>query len=351
MGGEKEGGLASCAEVKNRIALRGVNSGLVAITGASGFLGRALAARALVSGKRVRGLDVLPDPGGFYKSGGNEFVVGDVTQRAACAALCEGAETVYHTAAVVRESGPLSLFERINVGGTSAMLEAAKEAGVRRFVMLSSVMVFGFDYPDGVAEDGEKGGYDNPYCATKIRSEELAISRNEPSVFDVYVIRPGDVYGPGSVPWTERPTRMMAARSWLYVDSNNCLLNHVYVDNLIDAIDLVLASGKSGLPYTVTDDQRTTVRAFFGHYQRYLGIRYIPDLPAAFALRSAGLLDRVAAVVGKDLPLNREAVRYVLRRGQYGIERIKALGYKPKIGLDVGMAKSVEWLRQMGIGR
>ncbi|MDI1429852.1 NAD-dependent epimerase/dehydratase family protein [Polyangium sorediatum] len=321
---------------------------IVAITGASGFLGRALVARALAAGRKVRGLDLAPDHAG---SPSIERLRGDVSDPAACAALCAGAETVYHTAAVVRESGPMALFERVNVGGTGAMLIAARRAGVRHFVMISSVMVHGFDFPDGVPEDGPLGGFDNPYCATKIRSEALALAAHEPGVFDVYVVRPGDVYGPGSIPWTERPTRMMAARSWIYVDSKVCHVNHVYVDNLLDAIDLVLAANKGGLPFTVTDDRRTTAREFFSHYQRFLGIRALPDLPGPLVLRAAATLDRAASVLGRELEMNREAVRYVLRRGQYGIDRIKALGYTPRIGLDEGMARSVAWLREKGIGR
>ena len=247
---------------------------IVAITGASGFLGRALVARALAAGKRVRGLDLVPDHEG---SPSIELLRGDVSDPAACAALCAGAEIVYHTAAVVRESGPMALFERVNVGGTGAMLVAARRAGVRHFVMISSVMVHGFDFPDGVPEDGPTGGFDNPYCATKIRSEALALAAHEPGVFDVYVVRPGDVYGPGSIPWTERPGPLV--------------------------------------------------------------------------LRAVSTLDRAASVLGRELEMNREAVRYVLRRGQYGIERIKALGYTPRIGLDEGMARSVAWLREKGIGR
>ncbi|MDI1445752.1 NAD-dependent epimerase/dehydratase family protein [Polyangium sp. 6x1] len=324
-----------------------MNGSVVAITGASGFLGRALVARALAAGRRVRGLDLTPD-----REGGPsiELVRGDVSEPPACAALCAGAEIVYHTAAVVRESGPMALFERVNVGGTAAMLVAARRAGVRHFVMISSVMVHGFDFPDGVPEDGPMGGLDNPYCATKIRSEALALAANEPGVFDVYVVRPGDVYGPGSIPWTERPTRMMAARSWIYVDGKNRHVNHVYVDNLLDAIDLVLAAKKSGLPFTVTDDRRTTAREFFGHYQRFLGLRWLPDLPAPLVLGAASVLDRAAAALGRELEMNREAVRYVLRRGQYGIGRIKALGHAPRIGLDEGMARSLAWLREKGYG-
>lgn len=324
---------------------------LVAITGASGFIGKALAERALRAGKQVRGLDLAPDPGGFYATQGGELLQGDVTDAAACEALCRGADTVMHTAAVVRERGAWSLFERINIGGTAAMLRAARREGVRRFVFFSSVMVHGFDYPDGVTEDGPKGGWDNPYCATKILSEELALAQNEPDVFDVFVIRPGDVYGPGSIPWTLRPTRMMQARQWVWIDSRQTLLNHVFIENLLDAVDLVVASGESGLPFTVTDDRRTSSRDFFGHYQRLLGIRWLPELSSGLAERGGAMLDRVASATGLELPLSSDAVRYMLRRGQYGIGRIKGLGYRPRKDLAEGMSETLGWLAAEGFGR
>jgi nucleoside-diphosphate-sugar epimerase len=324
--------------------------GHIAITGACGFLGRAFAARALARGQRITGLDTSAAGGGVWAAEGARLIQGDITDPAAADALCAGADLVVHTAAVVREDGPWSLFEHVNVGGTACLLAAARRAAVRDFVHVSSVMVHGFDYPDDVAEDGPLGGWDNPYCATKIGAERVALAAHDPGRLDVFVIRPGDVYGPGSIPWTQRPARMMQERRWIYVDSEKSLLNHVHIDNLLDGVDCVLAARRSGTPFCVTDDARTSARAFFSYYQRHLGIRYIPEVPGPLAEGAASVLARLAGVLGREAELNREAVRYVRRRGKYSIEKLKSLGYRPRIGLPEGMAQSLDWLTAQGIG-
>jgi nucleoside-diphosphate-sugar epimerase len=220
---------------------------------------------------------------------------------------------------------------------------------VRELVHFSSVMVHGFDFPDGVTEDGPLDPADNPYCTTKILSEEAVIRHHDPGRFDVYVIRPGDVYGPGSVPWTIRPVAMMRARKWVYVDGRGSIQNHVYVDNLLDGIDLVLARRASGTPFTITDGARTTVRDFFGHYERMLGARGFPDVPRALALPLGTLAGRALAALGRPAEVNREAVRYMMRRGAYGIGKIRGIGYAPKVSLQEGMERTKAWLAREGM--
>ena len=184
-----------------------------------------------------------------------------------------GLERVIHCAAVVKESGDWSLFERVNVRATARLLAAARAAGVRELVQISSVMVHGFDFADGTNESGELDPAGNPYCATKIASERLALAAHDPGRFEVYVVRPGDVYGPGSIPWTRRPVEMMRARKWLHIEADHAIQNHVYVDNLIDGAFTVVDARASGRPFIVTDGLRTSTRAFFSHYQRMLGLR------------------------------------------------------------------------------
>ena len=110
----------------------------VAITGVAGFVGSHVAEAALSRGFFVRGLDVID-----RAPAGVERVVGDVGDAAAAARLCSGADFVVHAAAIVGEGGRKELFWRINVEGTRVVARAAREAGVRRFVHISSAMVYG----------------------------------------------------------------------------------------------------------------------------------------------------------------------------------------------------------------
>lgn len=305
--------------------------GAIGITG-TGFIGTAAALRWRAVGHPVRGVDLTPDPGGRWEAAGAVTSAADITDPDAMAAFCEGLDTVVHTAALVAESGDLAVFRRVNVEGTRVVAEAARAAGVRRFVHLSSVMVYGFDYPDGVPEDGPLDGADNPYCITKIESEEVVAALHDPGTFDVFTIRPGDVYGPGSVPWVVRPFEAMTAGLWADIGAElEPLINHVYVDNLLDGIEVVLEAGASGEPFVVTDRRRTTTAEFY-----------------ATLLAEAGLdpasVPRITAADAVALGLNPEAVRYLTRRGVYSADKVAALGYTPAVDLAEGMARTRAWL-------
>ncbi len=293
----------------------------------------------------MRGLDRQQAPD--LVADGVEWIRGDIADPAAAARFARGLHSVIHTAARVQEDGPLEDFRHVNVKGSAVIAEAARSAGVRRFVQLSSVMVYGFDYHDGITESGPFDGANNPYCITKIESEAAVLAQSRPG-FEVVVVRPGDVYGPGSVPWTLRPVRMMKRHQWLFVDSRRSLVNHVFIDNLVDAILLLEQVGEAGSAYNVTDGVRTTTREFFSFYQELLGIRYLPELPSSLALRALRVAERAATRFDKSLDVNASALAFVLRRGLVDSGRVRQLGFRPRIALDAGMARTARWLREQG---
>jgi nucleoside-diphosphate-sugar epimerase len=100
----------------------------------------------------------------------------------------------------------------------------------------------------------------------------------------------------------------------------------------------------SGAPFTITDGARTTAREFFSHYQRLLGVGFIPDLPRALAESIGAFAGCVLRTLGRPPELNRQAVRYLMRRNAYGIGKIKALGYRPAVDLAEGMERCAAWL-------
>lgn len=145
----------------------------VAITGATGFVGQALldaAARARVP---LRALTRRPQD----KRDGIEWVVGGLSDRVALAELVEGATAVIHVAGLTNTPDPRE-FEQANVAGTSALLYAAREAGVRRFVFVSSLSA--------------REPALSAYGASKARAEEHVTA----SGLDWSIVRPPAVYGP-----------------------------------------------------------------------------------------------------------------------------------------------------------
>jgi nucleoside-diphosphate-sugar epimerase len=111
------------------------------------------------------------------------------------------------------------------VDGSEQVALAARSQGASRFVHLSSVMVYGFNYPRLVSEEGPLRGENNPYCGTKIEGERVVQRHHQAGTFEVTVIRPGDVYGPGSVPWVIRPFELMRAGIFVLPSAGQGIVN------------------------------------------------------------------------------------------------------------------------------
>ncbi len=318
------------------------------ITGIGGFIGLRLAEIARDRGARVRGLE-LPGPAAERaRRRGFEVVEGDVTREADAARAVASVDVVVHTAAIVGEGGDIEAYRRVNVGGTRSVARAAKAAGVRRFVHLSSVMVFGFSFPDGVGEDGPLRGEGNAYCQTKIESEDVLSRTLERGDLEITIIRPGDVYGPGSIPWVVRPLELMKKRLFVLPNGGAGLLNHVHVDTLCEGILLAVEREASGV-FTLTDGAATTCREYFGLLARMVG-RSLPSLPSKLLRPAFGAMAAAFRALGKEPPARPEALDYLLRSGTYSIEKARReLGYEPKIALPEGMAEVERWARRLGL--
>lgn len=321
-----------------------VRGSVVVITGIGGFIGLRLAEVFRDAGATVRGLELPGAASTRARAAGFEVLEGDVTNAASAKDAVRGADVVLHTAAIVGEGGDLELYRRVNVGGVVTMAEAARAAGVRRFVHLSSVMVHGFTFPDGVTEDGPLRGEGNAYCQTKIESEAALRPLEAPGTFDVTIIRPGDVYGPGSVPWVMRPLELMKRGLFALPDGGRGVINHVHVDSLVHGIRLAVEQDASGV-FTLADGVATSCREYFGFLARMAGVS-MRSFPSWALLGAFSVIAPAFEVFGQEPPARADAVRYLLRPYAYSIEKARrVLGYEPQVSLVDGMAQVEAWAR------
>jgi nucleoside-diphosphate-sugar epimerase len=309
-----------------------------------------MAERALALGIDVCGIDLDPAAARRARQLGVDVIEGDLCDPAPARAAIEGCAAVFHTAAIVNEDAGWEWSRRVNVHGTMTIARAARELGARRFIHLSSVMVYGFDYPEGVTEEGPFDGANNPYCQTKLESDQVMLAMHERGRFDVTVIRPGDVYGPGCVSWVLRPLDLMKRNLFAYVDGGRGLINHVHVDNLLDAVFAAIERDAVGDAFTITDGRRTTAREFFAHHAAFLGKRLIPSLPSSLALPAFSALESTFTRFARPSPVHAAAVHFVRRKHMYSIAKAqRELGYEPRLSLEEGMKQLGEWLRAEGI--
>jgi len=311
----------------------------IAVTGAGGFIGRAVCERLAGDGAQVLGLDVAPSARARVEAAGGTFAICDTTDAGAVRAALEDVSGIVHTAAILGDRGGMAEQVHVNVRGTLHVLDAAGAAPV---VHVSSVATWGYDFRDDLSsEDAPARVCGAPYVDTKTASQELALRRG------AAVVRPGDVYGPGSVPWTLRPIEAIRAGTFVLPGRGAGLLTLVYIDDLVDCIVRALVTpAAAGQAVTAWDGLPVTAKDYFDRYARMLGRPEVRCAPEPVLRAAAGLLELRARVTGEPPDVTREAIRYITRRAVYPNDRARdLLGWEPRVQLDEGMRRTESWLR------
>jgi len=335
------------------------------VTGAAGWLGRALLHRLVTdpARHRIRVLvrdeteagDVRPVLDASNVRG--SIVVGDVADRATVDRLFDGVGAdcdVIHTAGIIHPRRIHELFD-VNATGTRTMVAAAHAARIRRFVHVSSNSPFGTN-PD----PGERFRADEPYhpyfAYGRSKMEgELAVFEAVAGGLDASVVRPPWFYGPFQPPRQTTFFRMVRAGKFPIIGGGQQLRSMVYVDNLVDGVllaELVPQAHGRGYwiadarPYHVTEIVETVGRALRveGFSVKDGGLR-LPAIAGRIAQVADGLIQRtgryqqqlhVLGEMGTTIACDISASRF-------------DLGYEPRVELYEGMRRSIRWCVEQGL--
>jgi nucleoside-diphosphate-sugar epimerase len=324
---------------------------LALVTGASGFIGGRLAERlASEEGVRVRVLVRNAKKAAHLGKLPLEIVQGDLLDPQSLSKAVEGCDLVFHCAALVRETGIKKEFYQTNVEGTKNILEAAVHAVVKKFIHMSSVAVYGLNPPDGADEETPYQPCGNLYCDTKIASEEIVWAYHRERKLPVVVIRPTNVYGPHSKPWTLRPVKLINSGQMMLINDGAGLCNFIYIDNLIDATLLATKRDESvGQAYIITDGIAIPWKAFFGCYAQMAGKPHMRSVPELLGKLVALGMEVTSKFTGNQPKITRQAVGFLTRKARFSIEKARSeLGYQPRLSLKEGMRITEQWLREEG---
>lgn len=306
----------------------------VVVTGATGFIGGALARRLRAEGAAVTAAVRSPDKTDFDAV---KFDLGDPTSFAAAVA---GQRIVFHVAAWM--GGEEAEAETFNVEATRALVAAALSAGVERFVLISTVAVYGLPEADRVTEEH---AFDlqqsDPYGRTKAIGE---LAARELGGDRVVVIRPAMVYGPSSWTWTVTMMKMVKKGTPSIFGAGDGLTFLVYIDNLVDAILAGATTPEAAGQAFHLADTSLPWADFFGIYGKMCGRppRRVPDFVASAIALAAELLPLGIPLTRGRLAMYRKKLVFDTTKAQ------RVLGWTPRIDLEEGMRRSETWLREAG---
>lgn len=320
---------------------------MILLTGASGFVGRAVLA-SLIQSRFVRVALRRSDAAGIPE--GVDVFEASLSPDQDWIKALSGVSSVIHCAARVHvmneeATDPLAEFRRVNVDGTLRLARQAAEAGVKRFVFVSSIKVNGeLSQPGQPFTADQIPAPGDPYGISKCEAEAGLWALSEETVMEVVVIRPPLVYGPGV------KANFLAMMRWLQrgvplplgdVTENRRSL--VYLDNLADLIvTCVDHPAAANQTFLVSDDEDLSTAALLRRMAKALG------RPARLIPVPVGLITLGAKLIGRSGIAQR-----LCGSLQLDIGKTKALlDWMPPISVDEGLRRTAaHWIESQQASR
>ncbi len=383
--------------------------GRVLLTGASGFIGCRTAEVLHLGGDwEVRALVHRPTSAARLARLPVETVQGDLKSPQDMAQAVKGCGAVVHCAIGTAYGQPREILA-VTEGGTKNLLKAAREAGVKRFVHLSTIGLHSPAVTGALDETTPVQPMPGDFYSISKAAAERAVLEAAKVGLPAVVLRPGSVYGPFSRTFSIRPIQYLKKGNLLLLGSAEAASNTVYVDNLVHAIVRALEGPAelAGEVFTISDGDEMTWGEFYGYFARHLGatLRTAPrgsePAPAKrggllswprvwwrtsvevlrspefralgkrilnghpigklprWALGRFGWLDeRVKRLVGTDAvmiyrrpqPAADEVMKFPPRGGCVRVDKARRLlGYEPPVSRARAMELTLGWIREAGV--
>jgi nucleoside-diphosphate-sugar epimerase len=324
------------------------------VTGASGFLGLALARRLLAQGCAVRGFCRTKRPD--LEALGIEMVYGDLADTKAVRLACEGMDTVFHVAAKVGIWGNYEDFRKANVEGTQAVINGCRDFCVKKLIYTSTPsVVFSGKHLSG-ADESLPYGQQIPchYPTTKVIAEKAVLNANgqPPGNLKTVALRPHLIWGnddPNLVPRVLDKARRGQLK--IVGDGEN-LVDLTHVENVVDAhllAEIALDrtdNTPAGKAYFISNDEPVKL---WNWVNELLKTHQIPRVQKSISLASALRIGRILEIVWRALrlksepPMTRFVASELAKDHWFDISAAKKdLGYQPRISMAEGMKSLLE---------
>ena len=322
------------------------------VTGATGFIGSHLVDRLLERGDMVRALVRPRSDASYLEERGIELVRGDVTDPASLPPAFDGVEVAYHLAARVSDRGPWRRFRNVTIGGTRNVLEAAAQAGVARFLHVSTDGVYAFRYlGKRMTEETpleKRFAWWDYYRRSKLAAERLAWRYHGEGRLAVRAVRPGLVLGERDRAMLPGTIAFLRSNSAMYFGDGLNRLPYVYAGDVADACLLAATNERAaGQAYNLASGETVTQRDLFAAVAEESGLT-LPkrSMPTAVAYGIAFAMELASVLGGRRWHPAMSRYGITLLAGDFIEDAGKAereLGWRATTPMREAVRRAVQW--------
>ena len=322
------------------------------ITGATGFVGGALARRLHNMGWNVTALGRNISKVDQLDSEGIRAFQLDLKDKSAMAAACKDQEIVFHCAAFPSPWGNFEAFYQANVIGTRNVIRGCEEHKVKRLVYVSTPSIyFGYLSRMNVKETDPLPEPVSNYAATKILGEQ-EVDEAFAKGLSAITIRPRGIFGPGDTVISPRLIpRLRSGRLPIIGDGEN-VVDLTYIENVVDALLLCAESPTNtlGKKYNISNGEPIKLWKLLNKICDELGFQHPKiKISSSVAHGLAAVLESACLLIPThpEPPLTRMAVNMVSNSTTLDITAAKQdLGYSPRVSMDEGFDKFMQWWKE-----
>ena len=315
----------------------------VLITGANGFIGNKLMTHYQAQGIPVVGVDL--------SGNGEDIFQGDIGQPETISQLLQDCDVVVHTAALVSNSIADADMWRVNVLATRNLIAAAEKHKVRRFVQISSIVAYGNSAVGELDEEQPVHADGGSYVLTKLASEHAVLAATANSPMELVIIRPGDVYGPGSRPWVILPIEAINKGQFMLPAKGQGFFRPIFISDLIRGIALAVSTKEAaGEIFNLSCEGYMTTAEFFSHHYQWMNKRGPLKVSTGLAMFAASAATKLAQMTGGVNEASTATIVQLCTKSWFSIAKAeRVLGWKPEVSFEDGMQQSKQWAQAQGL--
>lgn len=305
------------------------------VTGGSGFVGGALITELVARGVDVTAAARSEEAVEKVRALGATAARGDL--ETVSTAHLRNCEVLFHAAAETRETATLADHRKVNVAGTAAILKLAQEAGIPRFVHVSTEAVLADGHP--IVRADEMTPYPahpaGPYPITKGEAERLVVAANRDG-FATIIIRPRFIWGEGDTSVLPLIAEMVKRGKFAWIGDGHHLSSTCNIANVVEGALLAAERGVGGQIYFLTDGAPVDFRDFLGQLLATRGVgpvtrtvpRWVAKLAASATswMRNPPVTKTAIALVGGEVTVSDDKAR-------------RELGYAGRVSVEEGLAR------------